>query len=80
MQTNNSDDALITLYLHINREQIGYLRHIMEGYDGLAILSTIDATRGMVKVILPRSRYSEFIPLLEAISPELIEPNLQLVH
>ncbi|MDH3349807.1 MAG: DUF4911 domain-containing protein [Desulfobulbaceae bacterium] len=80
MQKINSDDALITLYLHINREQIGYLRHIMEGYDGLAILSTIDATKGMVKVILPRSRYSEFIPLLEAISPDLIEPNLQLVN
>jgi len=80
MQNRNSDDTLITLHLHINREQIGYLRHILEGYDGMAILSTVNATRGMVKIILPRSRYAEFIPLLEAISPDLIEPNLLLAH
>lgn len=80
MQNRNPEDALTTLYLHVDKEQIGYLRHIIEGYDGLAILSTIDSSKGMVKVILPRSRYSEFLPLLDAISPDLIEPNLQMMH
>ncbi len=36
----------------INRRDISFLRFILEGYDGLALLTTQDAARGIVSVAM----------------------------
>jgi len=36
--------------LRVDRREISYLRFILEGYDGLAILSTLDAAAGVVEL------------------------------
>lgn len=38
------------LYLRIDPSRIVYLKFLLEGYDGLAILSTIDAHTGLVLI------------------------------
>ena len=80
MRQRSPKEHLMTLYLYINREKIGLLKFLLEGYDGLAVLSTIDAQQGLVKVLVPRSRYGELMPLLSAISPDLIAPNHEITH
>jgi hypothetical protein len=35
-------------YYRVDRRQIAYLRFIFEAYDGIAVLRTIDAQRGIV--------------------------------
>lgn len=42
-----------TLYLRIDPGRIHFLRFILEGYDGLAILSTVDARGGLVLIRYP---------------------------
>ncbi len=41
------------LYLRIDPRRIHYLKFLLEGYDGMAILSTIDVQSGLVLVRYP---------------------------
>jgi hypothetical protein len=65
-------DSLVTLYFVVDRKRIGFFKFLLEGYDGLALLSTMQADKGLVRIIIPQSRYIEFFELLNAISPALI--------
>lgn len=71
---------MITLYLYINRDKIGFFKFLLEGYEGMAVLSTIDPQQGLVKVILPYSRYDEFIPFLDSISADLVDPDIRSIN
>ena len=39
------------LFFKVDRKDISFLRFILEAYDGLAMLTTVDAAQGLVKVI-----------------------------
>jgi hypothetical protein len=59
------------LFLRIAPDRIGYLRFLLEGYDGLAILTTIDSGNGLVRLAVPRARYTEVMLLLKNQSGKL---------
>ncbi len=61
----------LDLYLRISKDKIGYLRFILEGYDGLAQLTTIDAGQGLVRLLFPDSRYAEVISLLDGVATDI---------
>lgn len=60
-----------SLYLNINPARIALLRFLLEGYDGLAMPSTLDAQRGLVRLLFPGPRYFEVISLLDAVAGDL---------
>jgi len=64
-------DKLCTFFLKIRADRISLFRFILEGYDGLAVLSTIDAKQGLVRLIVPQSRYVELWQLLDAVCGDL---------
>ena len=64
-------DGMQTFYLRIRPDQIALFRFLLEGYDGLAVLSTMDAKQGLVRLIVPASQYRELWQLLSAICEEL---------
>ena len=64
-------DAMQTFYLRIRPDRIALFRFLLEGYDGLAVLSTMDAKQGVVRLIVPGSRYTELWQLLVAICEDL---------
>ncbi len=37
-----------TQYLRVDRSQVGFLKFILEAYDGVAVLSTINPALGVV--------------------------------
>lgn len=55
-----------TLHLRIAPARIGLLRFLLEGYDGLAVLSVDDGRGGSVRLHVPQSRYAELMRLLAA--------------
>ena len=61
----------VFLFLRINTAEIGYFKFLLEGYDGLAVLTTIDVTQGLVRLVIPVSRYPEVIQVLENLAVEL---------
>lgn len=53
------------LYVRINPQKIAFLKFIIEGYDGLALLTTIDRHDGLVRLLVPATRHVELMCLLE---------------
>jgi len=62
------------LYLRIAPRQIHYLKFLLEGYDGMAILSTIDAQSGLVLVRYP---FHSQVVLFELLSDLAADLSLQ---
>ena len=55
-------------YIRINPKKIALLKFIIEGYDGLAQVTTIDRHAGLVLLAAPEARMNELFPLLENIA------------
>jgi hypothetical protein len=60
-----------TFFLRIRTDRISFLRFVLEGYDGLAVLSTLDVQQGLVRLLVPTSRSSELWGILGATCKEL---------
>jgi len=59
-----------SLYLYLSPARISLLRFLLEGYDGLAILTTIDCKAGLVRLLFPHSRYTELMGFLAAVASD----------
>lgn len=65
------DTSAKVLILEIPPASIVMLHAIVEGYDGLAMLRTVDERRGLVAAIVPKTRAEEFLDLLRGIAAEI---------
>ncbi len=62
-------------YLRVDRRQIGFIKFILEAYDGIANLTTIDAGLGIVSINIPEDCIDIVDNLLEILGRDiLIEP------
>ncbi len=59
------------IFLRIAPAKIGWFKFILEGYDGLGVLTTIDRGKGIVRVSFHSSSSEDVFSLLSAISSEL---------
>ena len=57
--------TLHELYIRIAPGKIAFLKFIIEGYDGLATLTTIDNRNGLIKLMTPAPRMRELWLLLD---------------
>ena len=53
------------LILRIAPNRIHFLKFILEGYDGLAVLSTVDSAKGIVLLRYPQEMELDVVCLLE---------------
>ena len=58
-------------YFQMPRSEIGYLRFILESYDGLAFARTLDRQSALVEIAYPPSRATDAESLLKALAPEI---------
>ena len=61
------------LQMKISPERIHFLKFILEGYDGLALLSTVDAAQGIVELRYPPEIERDLKELLHKIEPQIIK-------
>ena len=62
--------GLEKLSVLLNRSDISYLKFILEGYDGLGIVTTQDGLRGEESVMYPLSRKQNLLDLIDALFEE----------
>jgi len=62
-----------TLQFKIAPDRIHYLKFILEGYDGMATLSTADARQGLVEIHYPSEIKRDLMDLLAEVSSEIIK-------
>ncbi|BCR06342.1 hypothetical protein DESUT3_34110 [Desulfuromonas versatilis] len=58
-------------HYRIDRSQIAYLRFILESYDGLAFMSTLDNREALIEISYPPSRQADAEALLSALAAEV---------
>ncbi len=61
---------MLKSYYCLPRRQIGYLRFILESYDGLAFVTTLDNRQALVEISYPASRRKDAQALLAPLAEE----------
>ena len=61
-----------TLWIYqVDPHEIHYLKFILEAYEGLTTLTTLDPQRGLVQLAVPPGRHGRLEVLLEALGQEM---------
>ena len=53
------------IFLKVNKEDINYINRIMEGYEYLGVVSTIDKKEGIIVIRTTTDMYDEAKAILE---------------
>jgi hypothetical protein len=64
------------LLFRVNPHEIHYLKFILEAYEGLATLTTLDSNTGLIQLAVPPGRKDSLESLLEGLSRELMLERL----
>lgn len=62
---------MIEKYFKINRRDISYIKFILEGYEGLAMVTTIDRYDAIVKLLIAPDFVSEVENIVKALKDEI---------
>lgn len=62
---------VIEWFLRIRPEKISWLKFILEGYDGLAVLSTLARETGLVRIQTLDCHFSATMRLIASMTDEL---------
>lgn len=65
------------LQITIRPERIHFLKFILEGYDGLAIQSTVDAKTGVVEIRYPPEMKHDLQALLTELKPLIAKSSVK---
>ena len=63
--------GVITRNLRLHRRDIAYVKYILEGYEGLATVTTIDRSESVVQLSLVPDFISDVDGILEALKREI---------
>ncbi len=66
-----SSSAMLKRYFRVDRRHIAYFRFILEAYEGMATLSTLDAREGIVVLSIPECFAGDADGLLAALAGEI---------
>ena len=62
-----------SLQFKISPDRIHYLKFILEGYDSLAVLSTVNARQGLVEIRYPPEVKRDLEALLTEIASDIVK-------
>lgn len=62
---------MVKIYLIIKPVKIVWLKYILEGYDGLGLLTTVDRNQGLVFIVTHPSLINELYGVLSAIASDI---------
>lgn len=60
-----------SLYLVLPRKDMIFFDNLMEAYDGLACIRTLDGMKGIVRLQIPVTLYDDAMRALESIGKEI---------
>jgi hypothetical protein len=69
--------ACSEITLRINPERISFVKFILEGYDGLAVQSTVDPKQGIIKICCPNEVRADVEQLLTELAPSTQQSDIK---
>lgn len=67
-------------YFKIKPRDIGYMKFILESYEGLGVLRTIDPRNGIVEVMVPPGLEEDSELVLEGLRDEIFIEQIEDPH
>ena len=61
----------INLQFEVDKKDIAYLTGVIEGYDYLAVLRTLDQDRGLIELLISPDFLDDTLNLVEALKNEI---------
>lgn len=61
-----------THYYRVDRREIAFIKFIIEAYEGLAVISTEDAQKGIMKFAVAPGCESEFCELITSLKKDVL--------
>ncbi|MBU0480124.1 MAG: DUF4911 domain-containing protein [Proteobacteria bacterium] len=77
---NTTPPLLNCLYAVVAKEKIAYLKFILEGYDGLSTLSTVDIKDGLISLKYFHGFKPELVSLLDSMQDAITRNKLDVKH
>lgn len=71
---NTSDKALVDTYYIIAPDRFHYLKNIVEGYDNLAVVSSVSSSSGVVRLRCSRESLAELLAVIADIAGSIKRP------
>ena len=71
-----SERDIYRQFFRVIRRDIWYLHFIIESYEGLATVSTVDPKKGIVQIMTPVSRVDDMTVLLRELAKDIILQEL----
>ncbi len=65
------DDPFVRRTFRLPRREVAYLRFLVEGYDGLVFLRTLEGREALVEISYPPSRGADACAFVAALEAEL---------
>jgi len=62
---------VIEKYYRISRGDIAYIKYLLEGYEGLAMVTTIDRYDSIIKMLIAPDFISEVEGIVDALKGEI---------
>ena len=56
--------------VHVKRHDIGLLCSLMAGYEGVAIVHTVDPQQGLVELLVAPAFYTTILDIIQALNQE----------
>ena len=66
----------ITKYYRIDRSEIGFIKFIVEAYDGLAVLTTVDSEAGIVILYIAPGCEADVETILQELKKDIMIEEL----
>jgi len=61
----------LSLMARVNRKDIAYVSHIIESYEGLAVVNTIDPASGLIRITISPFCFGEVKDILNQLMGEV---------
>jgi hypothetical protein len=59
-----------TITVMINKNNVSYIKYIFEGYDGMAVISTVDSNTATINILYPVSLQKTLHGIVKAMIKE----------
>ena len=69
-----------TQYYRMDRREIAYFKFIIEAYDGIAVVSTLDPLAGIVKLSIAPGCEADVVKVIEDLKKEVMIETVRTVN
>jgi len=69
----------ITRYYRIDRREIAFLKFILEAYDGLAVVTTIDSLEGIISITIAPGCIQDAEEIIQGLENEIMIEKIEKI-